>query len=418
MQVNSFANASEVVIPDLWTKTYCDNQNPVITESDCAVHNYSVINHRLNYASGDTKGFQIPAGIYPVPTLPITVSASLKGAGVGVTTLKYVAASNPSADTAVLDVFTGGSDRILVSISDLSIDGYGSSVANNRGIGIKIKDTVNSHFANISMTNVKWGVIVRENNATLYIDGVSIKNVPALATHNMAGGMTIGQLGNPTDTQSNTDLHITNILVEGDFSGSNNATCDYGVVIRSGVSGVYGNRISAVKCDVGFSIVRDANAAAWIVPEWIFCTDCLADTNRLEGWYVKDARGVTLTGSWSGTSGGIGLKLENVSAATIQGMKIFNNDGDGVRVESGSQDVLLLGNLIEQNGLTAANANGIYTAGQRVITRNNIIRNTANIVVQKTTPQLTCGINRGSGGTVLGASTDDNIIQNAATPIC
>lgn len=402
------AYSSEVIIPGLMTQNQCAAQS--ISLSACATNNYNVINHRLNFAADDTKGFIIPSGIYPVPTLPFNSDASLKGAGAGVTVLKFVAVSGLPNNGTVIDVYSTVNRQIYISLSDMSLDGGG--IAN----GLQLKDTINSHVQNLSLLNVRWGVIVRENNSTLYLDNISIKNDVGSAT--MVGGMTIGQLANPNNTQSNTDVHVTNVLVQGDYAANgSNPVCQYGVVVQSGVSGLYANRLSAVKCQIGIAVIRASGADAWTIPEWIFCTDCLADTNQRTGWLVQDARGLTLNSSWAGYSGNTGLDLVNVSSASVQAMKIYNNGGDGIRVETGSKDIILQGNLVEQNGMNGATSNGIYTAGTQVITRNNIIRNTPGVVTQDATPSLTCGINRG-GGSVLGASVTDNIIQNATTPVC
>lgn len=402
------AYSSEVIIPGLMTQNQCTTQS--ISLSACAENNYNVINHRLNFAVDDTKGFIIPSGIYPVPTLPFNSDASLKGAGAGVTVLKFVAVAGLPNNGTVIDVSSTVNRQIYISLSDMSLDGGG--IAN----GLQLKDTVNSHIQNLSLLNVFWGVIVRENNSTLYLDNITIKNDAGSPT--MVGGMTIGQLAHPTNTQSNTDVHVTNVLVQGDYvANGSSPVCQYGILVQSGISGLYANRLSAVKCEVGVAVVKASGADTWTIPEWIFCTDCLADTNQKTGWLIQDARGLTLNSSWAGYSGNTGLDLVNVSSASIQAMKIYNNGGDGIRVEAGSQDIIIQGNLVEQNGMNGTTSNGIYTAGAQVITRNNIVRNTTGVVTQTPTPPLTCGINRG-GGTVLGASVTDNIIQNATTPVC
>lgn len=406
------ADAEEVLVPGLKTESQCTTQ--AMTAAACAAHNYNILNHRLNYANDSDEGYILPSGVFPVPMLAIGKDASLKGAGAGVTTLKFTPVSGHSGDDSVIHVASTLNRRISVSLSGLTLDGGGTVD------GLQIKDSENARFSELSIANAKYGLIAIENNVRLYIDTVAI-TTPLGNGSSLLGGVVIGKFASqPDNTQSNIDIHLTNISVAGDFDpehGDTDAVCDSGVTIRSGTSGVYANRISVARCDYGFIVEKISGPYPWVVPEWIFCADCIADTSRKTGWRIQDARGLSLNGSWSGTSGEFGVELVNVRSATLQGLKVYNNGFDGIHIGENSKEVVVQGNLIDRNGTTSGTHHGIYTAGHQIITRNNIISNASDVVVEGTANALTCGIKIG-GGSVQGASTNDNIIQNATTAVC
>jgi hypothetical protein len=401
------ANATEVIIPGLKDAT---SAPCVSSPASCAADNYAILNHRLNYATGSDKSFIIPSGVYYVPSLAISADASLRGAGPGVTTLKYVAVGG-HAPAAVLAI-SSTQARSTVSVSDLTLDGAGLVD------GVTIKDTDRTRIDHVLIVNVHWGLKILENNVGLSASNISIQNAQS---ESLFGGVLIGEYtAPPTVTQSNIDIFLDTIQITGDYDPASHptSTCSYGVLIQGGTSGVYGNKVSAVRCRTGFtSAIYPGTTDPWVVPEWIFCTDCIMDTIKETGWLFSAARGVTLDGSWSGTSGQAGIVLGHVSAATITGMKSFNHGAEGLRIEESSKEIVIANGLFELNARTSIQKDGIYTAGDGVVLRNNIISNAANVVSTEPPQTLQCGI-RAKTGATLGASNSDNLIRNATNAVC
>lgn len=326
---------------------------------DCAYANRDILVEAVDRG----EAFLLPPGRFPIaPTRLGGHAGTLSGAGVASTVLYDIRGSRDVGDT--LDV-RGAETTTSLTIRDLTVEGH----AEHPGIGVK--DCRDCRIENVKVTGALWGIHLRENNLGTSLVGVSIEQPTEW-------GVAIGSeyVRPPTVTQSNIDTFLTRVQVTGDFDAGSGrrSTCDAGVVIRGGTSGVYMNGVSSVRCFRGFEITLAE--AAEVIPEWIFATDCLADTNANNGWHIEQVRGLSLDGSWSGHSGGDGVYIRDGRALSFDQVRAFNNGRAGINLGGGS-DVVVSDSHISQNNASGGCASGIYVAEsvRKLMVSGNLISN-------------------------------------------
>jgi hypothetical protein len=375
----------------------------------CAASNSSILNNLLS-TSSPADEVRIPAGNYPISPLSISRDATLTGSGKGLTTLTVY-----GSGTTSISVSAGSSSRVTVSLSGLTLAG----AANGSFVGIAVKDGNDITIKDVIIANPSVGIALRGNNLATRIEDVTV-DLPA------QGGILFGDYPAGTvvnTTQSNIDTYLSNIQIVGDHKSGQQGIpqCQYGILIYSGASGVYGNHVSAVGCGIGYVLDIYANvSAATIIPEWIFCTTCLADTSAGNGWEIRHGRGVTLNGSWAGNNGSSGLYANEVYGLVLNSFKSYNNFNAGITLDSKSQEVVVSSSHISQNNRANSGcASGIYVAsGARKILLTGNIVSSAPLVDPTGSSQMKCGIEVRDGASVAQAKAAGNLISNIQIPSC
>ncbi len=292
----------------------------------------------------------LPPGIFPINPVRITQDGvTVRGAGLRVTVLKDIRSGGDSSDT--IDIRApGGSDPITVQLSGFAIEGDPS------GRGIGLKDTRETSLESIRVQGAKAGVHVRENNTGLHLAQIRVE-MPS------EGGIILGSdyveppEGNPTIV----DTYLTEIAVSGlvESSYASATRCEHGIVIRSGVAGVYGDRVSVQRCKKGFATTLYPRSTH--SPERVFCSQCMVDASDGDGWFIEAAHGLFLSNSWSSSGGGVGVQLLGGKGITLQAMHIYNNQYAGISAAD-VEDLIVNGSHIAQNNSSGQCASGIYLA--------------------------------------------------------
>ena len=359
---------------------------------DCAGANRDLLQDRL--AGGDA--WRLPPGRFPMA--PVTLAglhAAVTGAGVDVTVLEDVRGESDARDT--LDI-RGAETRTTVSIRGLTLVGH----PDHPGLGLK--DCEDCLVRDVRVRGALWGVHLRENNLGTRIVDVMIDDPGQW-------GLAIGSqyILPPTTTQSNIDTFVERVQITGDFQADTGSrtTCDAGVMIRGGSSGVYLDGVSAVRCHRGFEVTLAEGAD--VVPEWIFADNAIADTSQHDGWHVDTVRGLFMDGSWSGFSGGDGIYVGMARAVSISDGRVFNNAGAGISIGDGL-DVLITDSFILQNNRGERCASGIYLGADvsLVGVHGNVI-DSHPIITEEVHP-LKCSleIRAGAAG---GYSVESNVVH-------
>lgn len=338
---------------------------------------------RLEAGLLDDGAYLLPAGRFPLaPTTLANADTVLVGAGVGLTILEDVRSPDEEGDTLEIHHFEG---RRTTTVRGLTLEGD----PDHPGIGIK--DCLMCQVQDVRVVDALWGVHLREHN-------LGTRIVDVVVDQPVEWGVAVGSeyVEPPTVTQSNVDTFLERVQVTGDFNEhtEEHSRCAAGVEIRGGSSGVYLDGVSAVRCHRGFEIVRAPDAD--VLPEWIFATDALADTNVHNGWHVEAVRGLFMSGSWSGFNGGDGVYVGEARVASLDDVRVFNNAGGGIVVGSGT-NVQVTDSNVSQNNRGDRCASGIYASADvsNLVISGNVIDN--NEVVTDTVRPLKCSVELRAG---------------------
>jgi len=215
------------------------------------------------------------------------------------------------------------------------------SVAQASGSTIHIEDAEHTQVKDFEIELPYIGIFVK-NCFNIHIKGKSYIRNSGLADIYLQGTGT---------TPTTIDIFIDGVLGEG-TSGN---TTKVGLVVDSGVSGVY-----ASNCDYthGSTGVRFSNTIFGTPrPEFLFFSQVLCDTNASSGWFTEgDVVGVFYNTCWGATAGGAGsgFELSNGTGHFLTNCQAFNNARHGVNI-SGAAEVHVNGGLFSGNSKSAAN---------------------------------------------------------------
>lgn len=321
----------------------------------------SAINAWLNSLQTGEIGFA-PSGNY-LFTTPLVKSNVEKfgiyGAGRWETNFIY-----GGLDTTV-DLFTIGdetSERTGVVLKDFRID---SNVLMTSGNALRLKRLTRSEVRNVVAggqdgNNKTYDGVYFDRVDFLAYDGFDIKT-----THDgikIRGG---------DSSVPRADLFISN--------GKIGQCGRYGVVVGGGFGGLYIDATDVIACG-SHGIVLDQSLVAVGNREIFIGAGCFLDSNGGSGIYFNGgfAAGgyASLVGVWSASNADHGVEItsnEVGSRIQITGGTLFQNQKDGIRINSTSPIVVITNSLIRNNlnwGMNNLSAGSNVRAGMNVYSSN------------------------------------------------
>lgn len=223
------------------------------------------------------------------------------------------------------------------------------SVTQTSGVTIQAQNAEHIIFHDVRIEDPYGGIFVQDCFDTHFSGILYIRNSVSYDIKLQGTGAT------PTCI----DTFFDGILGEGT---AGNIT-KIGLIIDSGVSGVYGANSDFAQGLLGVNVQNTVSGG--IMPEYLFFTAVLADSTASSGWLIDaDCKGIYYNDCWASTAGGngSGFELSNGTGHFLNNCKGYNNARHGASI-SGAAEVHIDGGNYSGNSVAASNTyDGIHVA--------------------------------------------------------
>jgi len=218
---------------------------------------------------------------------------------------------------------------------------FSVSIAQTSGTALKVVNCEHTLLQDIQTESVYNAIFIQDSFDTHIVGKTYFRN-----------SVFCDLLIQGTGAQTCVDTFFYGILGEG-VSGN---TTKYGLILDSGISGVYGSKCDFTQGLVGVNVQNSTVGSGGTIPEYVFLDTILTDSNASSGWLINaNCKAFFYTNCWGSTAGaGSGFILASGTGHFLTDCKAIGNTQHGISIQ-GANEIQIRGGVFSGNSLAVNN---------------------------------------------------------------